>query len=181
LFKDSKMRFALLPLGVSLLAAQVLADGASILAAMATISNATVALNNTINGFPSNPEIAIGDIAPLLVDSVNLLDDINSGTTVATQSGNLTLSDTIQVAQATQSLVTVVSTTLSNVMRTKAAFDKLKVISPVILVNLKLEKEATDRFGTAVVAKVPFAFQATARSLLSPIDAAFNTTIAFYS
>lgn len=65
-------------------------------------------------------------------------------------------------------------------MAVKAKFDKLVVISPVVLVNLKLEKQATDRFGAAVVAKVPPQFQATALQLLSPIVAAFNTTIAYY-
>ncbi|KUJ13566.1 uncharacterized protein LY89DRAFT_160102 [Mollisia scopiformis] len=175
------MRFALLPLGVSFLITQVLADGASILTAMTTITNATLALNTTLNSFPSNPELAIGDIAPLLVDSVNLLDDINNGVTVATQSANLTLPETIEVAQATLNLSTAVSTTLSNLMRTKANFDKLKVITPVVLVNLKLENAASERFGAAVVAKVPPAFQAQALSLLAPIEASFNTTIAYYS
>ncbi|KAE8448839.1 hypothetical protein EG329_008841 [Mollisiaceae sp. DMI_Dod_QoI] len=175
------MHFALLPLGLSLLTAQVLADGASILAAMSKISNATVALNNTLNSFPSNPLLAIGDIAPLLVDSVNLLDDINSGTTIASKSANLTLSETIEVAKATIALGTTVSTTLQNLINAKPKFDKLVVISPVVLVNLKLEKDATDRFGKAVVSKVPSAFQGTAKGLLSPIDTAFNSTIAFYS
>lgn len=175
------MRFALLPLALSLLVTQVLADGASILLAMDTITNATKALNTTLNSFPDNPFLAIGDIAPLLVDSVNLLDDINHGTTVATQSANLTLSETIEVAQSTLALSSTVSTTLSNLMRTKAKFDKLKVITPVVLVNLKLEKDATDRFGAAVLEKIPPAFQAQAKSLLSPIEASFNTTIAYYS
>jgi hypothetical protein len=174
------MRFALLPLCLSLLATQVLADGASILAAISDISNATVALNNTLNTFPGNPLLAIGDIAPLLVDSVNLLDDINVGTTVATQSANLTLPETIEVAQATVALSHTVTSTLSNLMRVKTKFDKLVIISPVVLVDLKLEKEATDRFGAAIIAKVPAAFQATALGLLSPITAAFNTTIAYY-
>ncbi|CZR67934.1 uncharacterized protein PAC_17833 [Phialocephala subalpina] len=175
------MRLSLLPLGVSLLAAQVLADGASILAAMSTISNATVALNDTLNSFPSSALLAIGDIGPLLVDSVTLLDDINSGVKVAQDSANLTLAETIQVAQATISLRSVVSSTLANLITVKPRFDQLVVVSPVILVNLKLEKDATDRFGKAVVSKVPAAFQGTAVTLLAPIDAAFNSTIAIYS
>jgi hypothetical protein len=50
----------------------------------------------------------------------------------------------------------------------------------VILLNLKDEKSATDKFGAAVVAKIPPALQATAQSLLAPIDDAFNSAIAAY-
>ena len=55
------------------------------------------------------------------------------------------------------------------------------MVSPVILLNLKEEKEATDRFGAAVVEKVPVDLQATAQALLAPIDDAFEAAIAAYS
>jgi hypothetical protein len=50
----------------------------------------------------------------------------------------------------------------------------------VILLNLKLEKDATDKFAAAVVSKVPAALQSLAQGLITPIDNAFNSAIAVY-
>ena len=58
------MHVSFIPL--SLLAARALADGAAIVAAMTTISEATVALNSTVTSFPSNPLLDLLDIGPLL-------------------------------------------------------------------------------------------------------------------
>jgi hypothetical protein len=54
------------------------------------------------------------------------------------------------------------------------------IVSPVILLNLKLEKAATDKFAAAVISKVPTALQATAQGLITPIDNAFDSAIAVY-
>ena len=72
------------------------------------------------------------------------------------------------------------NTTLANVIRTKPKYDTLLIVSPVVLLNLKLEKEATDRFGDAVVGKVPEALQGIAEGLLAPIDDSFEEAIAVY-
>jgi Hydrophobic surface binding protein A len=172
------MHVSLLPL--SLLVARALADGAAIVAAMQTISSATVALNSTVSSFPNNPLLDLLDVGPLLTDSITLLNDINSATYIAQQSANLTLSEAISVAQSTLSLASIVESTLTNIVNSKSKFDKLVVVSPVILLNLKLEMSATDAFGAAVVEKVPAALQATARNLLAPIDDAFNSAIAAF-
>ena len=172
------MHITLLPL--SLLVAKAAADGAAIVAAMTTISTATVALNNTVSSFPSNPLLDLLDVGPLLSDSLTLLNDINSATSIAQQSANLTLLEAISVAQSTLSLASTVESTLTNIVNSKSKFDKLVVVSPVILLNLKEEKSATDKFGAAVVEKVPAALQATAQNLLAPIDDAFNSAIATY-
>jgi hypothetical protein len=60
------MHVSFIPL--SLLAARALADGAAIVAAMTTIKDATVALNNTVTSFPSNPLLDLLDVGPLLTD-----------------------------------------------------------------------------------------------------------------
>jgi len=158
----------------------ILADGASILSALSLIFNATIALNTTVSSFPSNPLLALGDIAPLLIDSVALLNDINKSTGVAQKSANLTLTEAISVAQGTIALAGVVESTLGNIVATKPKFDELLIVSPVILLNLKLEKNATDKFAAAVISKVPTALQATAQGLITPIDNAFASTIAVY-
>ncbi|PMD14637.1 hypothetical protein NA56DRAFT_583345 [Hyaloscypha hepaticicola] len=172
------MHVSFIPL--SLLAARALADGAAIVAAMTTISEATVALNSTVTSFPSNPLLDLLDVGPLLTDSLTLLNDINSATATAQKSANLTISEVVAVAEATLSLASTVESVLTNIVNSKPKFDKLVVVSPVILLNLKSEKSATDKFGAAVVAKVPTAFQTTAQNLLAPIDAAFNSAIATY-
>jgi hypothetical protein len=121
----TKMHSSLTLLPFFLLSVHVLADGASILAAMSLITNNTIALNNTVTAFPSNPLLALGDVAPLLVDSVALLNDINEGTGVAQNSANLTTAEVIGVAQATISLAGTVESTLGNIVASKPKFDKL--------------------------------------------------------
>jgi hypothetical protein len=61
-----QMHVSFIPL--SLLAARALADGAAIVAAMTTISEATVALDSTVTSFPSNPLLDLLDVGPLLTD-----------------------------------------------------------------------------------------------------------------
>ena len=172
------MHLSLLPLLP--LTSHALADGAAIVAAITTISTATTTLNTTISTFPSNPFLDLLDIGPLLTSSITLLNDINAGTHTASTSANLTLLETISVAQATIALASVVESTLDTIVAAKTQFDKLVVVSPVILLNLKEELQATDRFGEAVTSKVPVAVQATASGLLAPINAAFNEAIGVY-
>jgi hypothetical protein len=167
-------------LPLALLISKALADGAAIVAAMTTISDATIALNNTVASFPSNPLADLLDVGPLLTDSITLLNDINAATHTAQSSANLTVLEAISVAQSTLSLASTVESTLNTIIAAKSKFDKLLVVSPVILLNLKEEKAATDKFGTAVTSKVPAALQATASSLLTPIDDAFTNAIGIY-
>jgi len=177
---NTKMHLSLSLLPLSLLLAKAAADGAAIVAALSTISAATVALNSTVTSFPSNALLDLLDIGSLLSDSATLLNDINSATATAQKSANLTELEAISVAEATISLASSVESTLTNIVNSKGKFDKLVVVSPVILLNLEEEKSATDKFGAAVTAKVPPALQATAQSLLAPIDAAFNSAISTY-
>jgi hypothetical protein len=140
-------------LSVSLLLTTVLADGASILAAMAKISASTAKLNNTVADFPAGIA-GLADVVPLLIDSTTLLHDINSGTKVAQQSANLTNAEVLGVAGATQALVTSVQSVLNTLVAAKPKFDKLLIVSPVVLINLKEEKSATDKFSAAVISKL---------------------------
>jgi hypothetical protein len=114
------------------------------------------------------------------VNSQTVLNDINEGTTIATDSANLTLSETVAVASATAKLSLVVQSTLNTLLLAKSKFDKLLVVSPIVLYNLKQQQTATNEFGAAVTAKVPTAYQGLAASLLKPIQTAFNTTITAY-
>jgi len=171
------MRLHILPL--TLLATTVLADGASILAAISKISTSTTKLNSTVADFSSGLA-GLADVIPLLIDSTALLEDIKSGTNVASSSANLTFGETIQIASATSALVTNVQSTLKTIVNAKPKFDALVLVSPVVLINLKQQKSATDQFSTAVISKVPAAFADFARSLVAPIDTAFNAAIGKY-
>lgn len=171
------MIFHLVPL--AFLFTTVLSSGDTIVAAIGQIANATVALNKTVATFP-NGVLGVVDTIPLLTDSATLLADIDAGTRVAQVSTNLTIPEAFEVAVATSSLVATVQETLTTVMDAKAKFDKLIVISPTILLNLKLEKDATDKFSAAVVNKIPEALQDTALSLIAPIDTAFDQAITVY-
>ncbi|ELR08776.1 hypothetical protein GMDG_03454 [Pseudogymnoascus destructans 20631-21] len=171
------MRFSILP--IALLATTVVADSASILAAMAKISGDTSKLNATIAKFHGGL-IGLGESIPILIQSTTLLHDINQGTKAAGASVELTFDETIQVASATADLVTSVQSSLQTILRTKPRFDRLLVISPIILINLKQQKAATDKFSKAVITKLPEEFRAIAESITAPIDVAFNDAIAKY-
>jgi hypothetical protein len=166
-------------LSLAFMATTVLADGASILDALSQIQNSSIALNNTVSTF--QPGLAgLTEIVPLLSASTTLLADINHATSIASSSANLTDLEAIGIAGATQSLASAVNSTLGNVISKKKVFDSLLVVSPVVLLNLKLEKDATDKFGDAVVGKVPVGLQGIAENLLAPIDNSFEEAIAVY-
>jgi len=171
------MRFSILP--VALLATTVVADGASILAAMTKISAATTKLNGTIADFHGGL-IGLGETIPILVESTQLLNDIKAGTKTADASAELTVDETIQVSGATSDLVKNVQTSLQTIVDTKHLFDQLLVISPVVLLNLEQEKSATDKFTKAVIAKLPEQFRSIAQGLTAPVDVAFDNAIATY-
>lgn len=116
---------------------------------------------------------------PILIDSTNLLDTIESGTKVARASANLTLDETLQIASATQSLVTIVQETLSTIISAKPKFNAI-LAGGLILLNLKEEKSETDKFSAAIIEKIPTAFQGLAQNIVAPIDTAFNEAIAEY-
>jgi hypothetical protein len=171
------MRFSTVLLPIAALTTSVVADGASIVAAMGTIANATIALNSSITSFRAD-----GDplkLLPIIVQSTELLSDINAGTKVASKSANLTTADALTVAGATTSLVSTVQTTLDNIVAGKKLF-ALELVGPVIYLNLEEEKSATDKFSAAIISKVPASLQSTAQSLVAPIDTAFAAAIAAY-
>ena len=64
-------------------------------------------------------------------------------------------------------------------IQAKPKFDKL-FIGPLILLNLGLVKEATDKFSAAIIDKVPAAYQSLANQIVAPIDTAFVEAIVAY-
>ncbi|KAI3538303.1 hypothetical protein CPAR01_09207 [Colletotrichum paranaense] len=166
------LKFSLL----GLFATSVLADGAAIVAAMDEIAAQNTELGDTVSSWDGG----LFGTLPIIIDSTKLLIKINEATKVAEDSEPLSALEAIGVAQATQKLSSGVQTTLTAVVDAKPKFDKL-LLSPVILLNLKSEQSATDKFSAAVIEKVPEALQAFAKTLIEPIDTAFNNAIDAYS
>jgi len=157
------------------LASSVVADGAAIADAMDLVTNDTIALNSTVSAWKGNPLTVL----EIVGQSTKLLLDINSATSVAKKSANLTVLETIGVAEKTLTLATDVETTLATIVAKKQLFAD-ELLQGAILLNLELEKAATDKFSAAVIEKVPESLQATAASLTAPIDTAFESAIAAY-
>ncbi|KAM0249521.1 hypothetical protein ACHAQJ_009027 [Trichoderma viride] len=164
--------FTLLP---SILAAAT-ADPNPILTALGTITSDTVSLNTTVATFDGNPLTLL----KITAQSAQLLAAINAGTKTANKAANLTLDQTLDVATATIALATDVNQTITSIINAKPKFDKLLVVDPVILLNLKLEQDATRDFSAAVVAKVPAALQSVAQGLTQGIDDSFSEGLAVY-
>ncbi|KAK1564053.1 hydrophobic surface binding protein A-domain-containing protein [Colletotrichum navitas] len=161
---------------LGLFAASVLADGAAIVAAMNEIATSNTELGETVASWDGG----LFGTLPILVQSAKLLIKINKATTIAQDSAPLNTIETITVAQSTQNLAGGVETTLGNVVDAKPKFDKL-LLSPIILLNLKQEESATDKFSATVVEKVPESLKGAAETLVGRIETAFNDAIATYS
>lgn len=170
------MKFQLLPILALLPSALAQSDANPILTTLGTITSDTTSLNTTVANFDGDPLTLI----KITVQSAQLLSDINAGTDTANKAANLTLDQTLAIASATLALATDVNQTITTIIGAKPQFDKLLVVDPVILLNLKLEQDATRKFSAAVVAKVPAALQAIAQGLTQGIDDSFSEGIAAY-
>merc|ERR1711939_750671 len=146
-----KMRLTQILLPVTFLVSHVVADGASISAAIDNIAAATEKLNETVAEFPDNPILGLTDI------------------------------EAIGLAGKIQALSSTVTSTLDTTVDAKSKFDKLLIVSPIVLLNLKQQRSATVDFGDAVTAKVPVELQPVAQNLQAPILAAFDEAIDAYN
>jgi hypothetical protein len=167
------LKHFLLP--IAALTSLVAADGAAIVAAMTTVASQSVTLNDTVASWDGN----VFALLPILIDSTKLLEDINSATSTAKSSANLTVTEGFGVAQETIALSGIVKSTLATIVSKKDKFAEL-FLTLAITLELKAEKKATDDFAAAVTEKLPAALQGVAPSLIKPIDDAFDSAIAAY-
>jgi len=159
-------------ISLALLATPIIADGTAVVEAIDSITSNTIKLNNTIASWKGD---LLGSL-PIVTESTALLSAINSGTKTAQESATFNDIEVITIAGVTQTLVTDVLSTLDTIQAAKQKFADL-LLGPVILLNLQLEKDATDKFQAAVIAKVPESLQSIAQQLVAPIDPAFSTAI----
>lgn len=159
----------------ALLVTTVLADGDAIVDALGTIASDTAELNNTVLDWDGG---LLGTL-PIITKSTALLSGINKATKTAKSSEELSLIEAVSVALATQDLIQDVNVTLATIVDAKPKFDHL-LLSPVILLNLGLEKGATDKFSAAVKSKLPEEVADAADQLAAQIDEAFDDAIDAY-
>ncbi|OAA43638.1 Cell wall galactomannoprotein [Metarhizium rileyi] len=158
------------------LAASALADGHAITDAMAKINTQTADLGSTVRSWRGD---LLGAL-PITIKSTMLLQQIKAASRMADQSANLTTKEALAVAVATTDLGKTVQATLRTIIDTKPKFDKLIILSPVVLLNLELEQDATEDFSAKIVGKVPTGLQGIAQNLIKPIDEAFAAAIDKY-
>jgi hypothetical protein len=157
------------------LVATVLADGQAIVDSIGVITSTTNALDTAVSSWKGD---LLGAL-PIVTKSTELLTDINNGTKTAKASSALSALEAITIAGAIQTLQKSVNATLTTIIASKHKFDHL-LLSPVILLNLDLEKDASDRLGAAIKAKVPANLQTIAQGLQDTLDGYFDTAIDAY-
>ncbi|OIW28235.1 hypothetical protein CONLIGDRAFT_644437 [Coniochaeta ligniaria NRRL 30616] len=169
------MRFTTVLAPLAFLASTVAASGATIADAVGVINTVTLELQSKVTSWKGD---LLGTL-PIIVASTELLTDINNATKTTKASAPLDALEALTVAIAVNNLSGSVNATISAIIAKKHQFDKL-LLSPVILLNLELEKDATDKLGAALADKVPEDLKAAAATLQATIDGYFNTGIQAY-
>lgn len=169
------MRFTTLLAPVAILASTVAADAASIQTALDTINLSTLKLKNYVDTWNGK----LLTVIPIVSESTSLLANIKRGTKTAEASEELDTLGALGVGEKTSNLATTVNQTITAIITSKPKFDKL-LLSPTILLNLKLEKKATEELNDVIVSKIPELFQDFARSLSAPIIDSFDEAIETY-
>lgn len=152
-----------------------LADGAAVVVALDTIAAKTDTLNETVASWDGH---LLGTL-PIVIKSTDLLDAINDATEAAEQSAPLNNIEAVTVALATNNLVSDTNSTLTTIITARPKFDHL-LLRPVILLNLKQQKEASSRFSAAVIEKVPEALQDAAKAIVAKLDASLEAALEVY-
>ncbi|KAG5956541.1 hypothetical protein E4U57_002554 [Claviceps arundinis] len=152
-------------------------DDKAMTAALTAIQTKTTALGTTVSTWKG----LLPDALPITTTSANLLTQIKHATTTAeAASTHFSFSDALAVAVATGRLSAVVQTTLRIIIDNKPRFDKLLILSPVVLLNLEELRRATAELSAAVVRRLPVDLGRVAGVLVRGIDEAFGEAIDVY-
>ncbi len=143
--------------------------------ALTTVDGTTTKLGNAVAKWKGD---LLGTL-PIVAESTALLVQVGKGTKTAKDSAALDFAGTLDVATATNKLVVSVNTTMTALIGARKKFDKL-LLTPVIYIDLGLQRRATSEMSAAIIAKVPADFQALAKNLVAPIDASFALAIAAF-
>lgn len=161
---------------VSLMAATVIADGASIIKSLQTVDKDLAALNKTLVAYDGNVLNAL----PILSASSTLNNDLDAGTKTAQSSANLTFDETIALVPYVLQLSNDANITLTTAIA-KAPIFKKELLNGIVSLVLKDSQKKSKAYSNAIIAKVPASLQPTAQNLVAPIDAGFAQAIAAYA
>jgi hypothetical protein len=150
-------------------------DQPTIVEALTTVNQTTTKLGTTVASWQGS---ILGTV-PILAESTALLIQVKQGTDAAEASAPLDVPGTLAVATATNALVKSVNATLAAIVGAKGKFDRL-LLSPLIAVNLGLQRKATAEMSESVIAKVPEGLRELARGLVKPIDESFGVAVEAY-
>ncbi|KAG6114803.1 hypothetical protein E4U14_001223 [Claviceps sp. LM454 group G7] len=153
-------------------------DDKAMTAALTAIQTKTTALGTTVSTWKG----LLPDALPITTTSANLLTQIKQATTTTAEATStpFSFSDALAVAVATGRLSAVVQTTLRIIIDNKPRFDKLLILSPVVLLNLEELRRATAELSAAVVRRLPLDLGRVAGALVRGIDEAFGEAIDVY-
>ncbi|KAK4158629.1 antigenic cell wall galactomannoprotein [Cladorrhinum sp. PSN259] len=150
----------------------VLADGAAIVNGLKEVQSSTTKLGTAVTSWKGD---LIGKI-PILAGGLTLLATVDKATRTAKSSAPLDFGEAINVAVATTDLGTAVNTTLTALIEAKPKFDR-RLLSPLILIDLGLQRKATAELSAEIIKKVPAELQDVAKALVKPVDDGFALAI----
>jgi len=165
------MKLSTLFVGLALMASTILGQGA-IEKSLISVNDQTLRLGQAVSAWKGN----LIRTLPIIKASTGILESVAKGTKTAKQSEPLDFLGALGVAVATNTLAGSVNSSLSALIQAKPKFDKL-LLSPVILINLDLQRKVTTEMSRAIVEKVPAELQGVAEELVRPIDASFELAI----
>ncbi|KAI9692119.1 MAG: hypothetical protein M1822_006349 [Bathelium mastoideum] len=122
-----------------------------------TIENALNAINTAAGTLDTDVKAFDGSSAAVTTlesDSAAVLNAINTGNSQIAPTAAISDTDALTVAGTTQTLITTLNQTISDLIAQKPAFDSAGV-SSTVLSQLQQQNSAATTFGATVVSKVP--------------------------
>lgn len=150
-------------------------DLQTILTAINNVNTAATTLDNDVKAYDGSA----GAISKSNTDAASVLSAINTGTTNVRGTSAVSDSDALQIASATETLITTVNNTINDLITKKPTFDSSGQ-SPTVLNDLRQQDTASDALGDAIVSKVPSDVTGIAQSLTAEISASFQRGITAY-
>jgi hypothetical protein len=141
-------------------------------AAVANISNAIIAFDNSVNTI-SSPEDVPTAVIDLQSKTSAIVSVVNFGTTNVQNTASLSVADVLQLYSPISALGTTAQTCLNDLTgkhdNITSAGEDTAVVSMIVAI-----KSAMQPFENAVVSKVPLSLKSTAQSLADSIITALN-------
>ncbi|KAL4925331.1 cell wall mannoprotein 1 family protein [Aspergillus undulatus] len=158
-------------------------DGAAVIAAVNTISESMITLNETVTSYKGG---LFGTVTALKIEfqSIALSNDLRDAIRTTTDSANFTEDESLNVSGAFIDLQPNIFSTLDNIVAKKPQFDNglLGIGSLAFLVrsNLENQRDLAAELGEAVTVKLTDTYAGIAPLLNAQIAEKFEETIAAF-